>query len=349
VDVPRSPTFDLLKRLGWNDLFEASYVAVASEDSSPARVVGEEKGFYRLMFSPVGEPGLAEISGKFRHGAKERRDFPTVGDWVSATPARGAGSTAVIHQIVARQSCLTRKEAGESTREQLLAANVDTAFIMTSANQDMNPRRLERYLLLASDGGAEAVILLNKIDLTEHAPELAETLSRAAPGIAIHAISAKQGQGLEALAGYLALGRTSVLLGSSGVGKSTLTNRLLQREAMKTAEVRAHDDRGRHTTTSRHLFVLPQGGMLIDTPGLRELQLTEEQSEALQSSFADIEELARRCKFTNCQHAAEPGCRIQAAIASGELPRDRWESYLKLAGELGGGPGRARDKRGRRT
>jgi ribosome biogenesis GTPase len=319
--------------LGWTDRHEAAFREIAAEGWVPARVVGEERGFYRLLLTPDAEPVLAEISGKLRHAAATRRDYPAVGDWVAC---RLQGERGVIHRILPRATCLTRKEAGESSREQILATNVDTVFIVTSANQDLNPRRLERYLTIVREGGAQPAILLNKIDLVpDWKGHLAE-LTRISGGAPVLAISAKGAIGLEQLEPYLAPGLTCVLLGSSGVGKSTLTNRLLGREKLKTSEVRAHDDRGVHTTTSRYLLPLPKGGMIIDTPGLRELQLTQDQEEGLQASFAEIEELALRCKFSNCGHRTEPGCAIRAALESGALPEARWEAYLKLQGQIRG-------------
>ena len=333
------------KALGWTDLLAAAFREVKTAEASwePARVVGEERGYYRLLLSPEGEPILSEISGKMRHEATGRRDYPSVGDWVAC---RAEGSRAVIHQILPRSSVLARKEAGESTREQLLATNVDSVFIVTSANQDLNPRRTERYLTAASEGGTRAVILLNKIDLVPEWKTLEARLHAIAAGAPVVAISAKAGLGLEQLSAYFQEGLTSVLLGSSGVGKSTLTNRLLGREKQKTQEVRTHDDRGVHTTTARTLLMIPTGGMIIDTPGLRELHLTQDQEEGLQASFAEIDAAALKCRFSNCAHRTEPGCAIQAGLESGTIPKERWEAYLKLHGEVrGGGESRKKGKR----
>jgi ribosome biogenesis GTPase / thiamine phosphate phosphatase len=329
--------YESLRPLGWTQAYSLELLALegrpakAGEEWLPARVVGEERGFYRLLFDAAAPEVLAEISGKMRYEAIDRRHFPAVGDWVAARPV--PPDRAVIHALLPRRTIIARKEAGEGVGEQILATNVDTAFIVTSANQDLNVRRIERYLALISESGAKPAVLLTKVDLVPDADSIAVEIASLAPEVPVHPVSPKTGKGLSALSMYFREGQTAVLLGSSGVGKSTLTNRLLGQEKLKTAEVREHDDRGRHTTTSRYLLVLPGGGMIIDTPGLRELQLTSEQTEAIQASFHEIEDLMRHCKFSNCGHSSEPGCALRAALADGSLSEERWQSYLKLEAE----------------
>jgi len=272
-----------------------------------------------------------EIPGKWRKDAESRLDFPAVGDWVMAEPIRSDGRTH-IRQILPRRSCLVRKAAGTTEEPQVLCANVDIAFLVTSLNADLNSRRMERYLALVWDGGSQPVILLTKSDLVEDTAPILEELGRVAPGVDIHVLSAKTGQGLEAIHRYLAVGKTMVLLGSSGVGKSTLINKLLGREKLKTRETRESDDKGKHTTTARSLLRMPGGGLIIDTPGMRELHLWD-QDEGLQTLFSEVEEMGLECRFTNCQHLTEPDCAVRAAIASGALSQERFDSFLKLQRE----------------
>lgn len=330
-----------IEALGWGDYF-ARQLAANDDEAAwfPARVTGEERGFYRVQLD-LERWFLAEVSGKLRHDANRRRDFAAVGDWVlCAGRPEGEGSRLTIHRVLDRRTLLSRKNAGaadrKGEREQLLAANVDTAFVMTSLNGDLNLRRLERYLTLIYDGGAEPVVLLTKSDLisAEAAARALETARAGVPErVGVHAISARTGAGLEALAGYLSAGRTVVLLGSSGTGKSTLANRLLGREAQKTREIREDDDRGRHTTTSRSLLPLESGAMLIDTPGMREIQMLS-QEEGLAELYPDVAELILRCKFTDCAHESEPGCAVRAALEGGSLEAPRWRAYLKLEAEV---------------
>jgi len=347
--MPAASGSDLtrLGDLGWDDFFSRQLAPTDSTDFLPARVSGEERGFYRVQFEPD-HWFWAEVSGRLRHQAVARRDFAAVGDWVLCTgDLSNPDARLVIQRVLERRSLLVRKAAGEGegeappapgwagveAREQVLAANVDTAFLMTSLNHDFNPRRLDRYLTLILDGGARPVVLLTKSDLVVDASAAVDKVRAAAPGVAVHAISVPGEQGLEALADYLRAGQTIVLLGSSGVGKSTLVNRLLGREANKTQEIRAHDQRGRHTTTTRSLFRLESGAMLIDTPGMRELQMLDHEG-GLNTLYADVHERILRCKFTNCRHAAEPGCAVRAALDSGELARERWEAYLKIESQI---------------
>jgi ribosome biogenesis GTPase len=278
---------------------------------------------------------LAELAGRLRHQAGAQAALPAVGDWVRAVTGAPGTGRAVIHEVLPRRSRISRGAAGNPTEEQVLAANVDTAFIVTSLNLDLSLRRLERYVALARNGGVTPVILLNKADLCAD-PEAAVTeVAAATRGVAVHAMSAWLGQGLEALAPYLAPGKTCVLLGSSGTGKSTIVNYLLGAEALRVSPVGKSDDRGRHTTTHRELLRLPGGALLIDTPGLREIQLWNgDKDGGLEQAFDDIASLARACRFRDCQHGTEPGCAVKAAVAEGALEPGRLASHAKLQREL---------------
>jgi ribosome biogenesis GTPase len=253
-------------------------------------------------------------------------ELPAVGDWVAAAPLRDE-QKAVIEAVLPRRTAFTRSDPW-SDAEEVVAANVDTVLVVTAVGRDFNPRRLERYLAAAHESGADPVVLVNKADLEPDTAAVSQAQA-AAPGVPVHLVSAKAGTGLEQLAPYLVRGRTVALLGSSGVGKSTLANRLAGTD-LATAEVR-EDERGRHTTTRRQLVPLPGGGLLLDTPGLRELQLS---GADLDETFPEIAALAAECRFRNCSHTHEPGCAVRAAVEAGELPRERLESYVKLTAEL---------------
>lgn len=292
------------------------------------RILLQEKGLYRLI-SEKGEQS-AVISGKLRHDAKSASDFPAVGDFVLAD-CNNMQSHAVIHGILPRKSVFVRKAAGTAHTEQIVAANIDTVFICMSLNNDFNIRRLERYLSVAWDSGATPVIVLTKSDLCSDLAEYIHAASMAAVGSDIVVTSAIDKVGHLKLLPYIQNGKTVAFIGSSGVGKSTLINRLLGENRLKTNGLR-NDDKGRHTTTRRELFLLKQGGMVIDTPGMRELGLWDV-DEGLDKSFADIEELAARCKYRNCSHTNEPCCAIREAVFKGELSEERWFSYQKLKNE----------------
>lgn len=325
---PRTPL--TLEDLGWNESFAAAFEPHTRQGLVPARVIREGRGVYGVA---TGDGELsAAAAGRLWHG-EEGGGQPAVGDWVAVRLPTLPEEPALIRAILPRKSKFSRKAAGARTDEQVVASNVDTVFLMTGLDHDFNPRRIERYLAAAWESGANPVVILNKSDLDSTLEEHVLEVERVAMGVPVHAISAKQGRGIEALAPYLGQGQTVSVLGSSGVGKSTLINRLLGSDIQRTGSVRASDDRGRHTTTHRELFPLPGGGLILDTPGMRELQLWEA-DEGLGAAFADIEELAARCRFSDCRHGGEPGCAVEEAVASGELSPERLESWRKLQREL---------------
>jgi ribosome biogenesis GTPase / thiamine phosphate phosphatase len=318
-----------LKRLGWNSYFDTLWRAREELDGLPARVISQQRGLWRVAgdFAEC----WAEASGTLRASAEAGGDWPAVGDWVATEMLTGSGRP-LIHRVLPRRSKFVRKVAGRRLEEQVIAANVDTAFVVMALDGDFNVRRLERYLAQCWESGAKSIIVLNKADdCADVAARVAEIESIAA-GVPIFAMSARTGTGVDALDGFLASGRTIVLLGSSGVGKSTLVNHFLRRDAQAVQAVRASDSRGRHTTTSRELFALPGGALLIDTPGLRELQLWDATA-GVEQAFSDIEELAAQCKYGNCGHTSEPGCAVQGAIAEGRLDADRLENQRKIQRE----------------
>ncbi|HVL66983.1 MAG TPA: ribosome small subunit-dependent GTPase A [Vicinamibacterales bacterium] len=319
---------DRLVQYGWNDQFAAAFAAHAAAGRVPGRVVLEHTHIYRVA-TAEGEV-LARVAGRLRHRAAGRADFPAVGDWVALEPV--PGGDARIHAVLPRFSRFSRRAAGDVTEEQVVAANIDVVFLVGGLDGDFNPRRIERYLVVAWESGARPVVLLNKADLVPDAGRLVDEVRPLAPGVDVHAVSARMPETLDVVRSYLGVGRTAALLGSSGVGKSTIVNRLVGFDLLRTRDVRITDSRGRHTSTARQMVLLDSGGVLIDTPGMRELQLWES-GEALGDAFADVEQIAAGCRFRDCRHRQEPGCAVRAAVASGELPAFRLESYLKLAAE----------------
>jgi ribosome biogenesis GTPase / thiamine phosphate phosphatase len=300
----------------------------AAEGLIPARVAIEFNYLYRA-FATSGELQV-QHSGKLRH---EAETLSAVGDWVAVRPTPGE-ATGTIEAILPRRSKFSRKVAGELTQEQIVAANIDTVFIVMGLDGDYNLRRLERYLVLAYESGASPVVILNKSDVATHLAEDMDEIQALTVGIPVHAISAKANTGTEVVTNYLGIGRTGALLGSSGVGKSTIVNALLGEEKFKTRDVRAHDSRGRHTTRHRNLILLPDSrGLLIDTPGMRELQLWT-QGEGARETFEDILELAEGCHFTDCRHRDEPRCAVKQAVEEGKLEANRLEGFLKLQDEI---------------
>lgn len=284
---------------------------------------------YRIVME-IGEAD-AHITGHFLHQAEHSLMFPAVGDWV-VVESHGGKNPATIHHVLPRTSQFVRKAAGTSTEGQIVAANVDTVFLLSGLDGDFNLRRIERYLVAAWESRATPVVVLNKADVCSELDDVIGQVESVAIGVPIHPISAISGRGLEWLEPYLLPGKTVALMGSSGVGKSTLTNYLLGQKQQDIQEVRTDDSRGRHTTTHRQLFPLPSGALLIDSPGMRELQLWSDGS-GLQETFGEIEALAEGCKFHDCQHATEPGCAVKEAIALGTLDPRRFQSYQKLQRE----------------
>jgi len=315
-----------LDTYGWNPFFAEHFAPYASQGLAAGRICRDHQHLYRV-YTEQGE-AMANVAGRVRHRASGARQSPVVGDWV-ALRLLPRERRAVIQAVLPRASKFSRKVAGSVTEEQVVAANIDTIFLTQGLDDDFNLRRIERYVLLAWESGARPVVVLNKADLCDQVARLVREVEEIAPGVPVHATSARLEQGFDQLSTYLEPGRTVALLGSSGVGKSTLINRLLGRDLLRTRDVRSEHSRGRHTTTHRELVVLPSGALVIDTPGLRELQLWEVAA-ALGSAFPDIAALAGDCHFRDCRHEGEPRCAVRQAVADGALPSERLDSYLKL-------------------
>jgi ribosome biogenesis GTPase / thiamine phosphate phosphatase len=315
---------------GWSEFFEVNFRPYAEKEYTCGRVALEHKNSFRV-YTQFGEV-LAEISGKLRHEAVNRSDLPAVGDWVVIS-SRPEGDRVMIHAVLPRRTSFARKIAGSRTEEQIVGANIDTVFLVTSLNQDFSLRRIERYLITAWESGSNPIIILSKADLCDRLPDAIDEVHAIARGVPIYSISVVTGFGLQDIAQYFKRGQTVALLGSSGVGKSTLINHLAGVEQLKVQTVREHDDRGKHTTTHRELVLLPAGGLVLDTPGMRELQLWDS-DESLQLVFDDIEALAGRCFFSDCRHQDEPRCVIREALAAGTIDSERYQSYEKLQKEL---------------
>ena len=316
----------VLEAYGWSDAVAAAFGPFASSGFVPARVVAEDRGSY-LLAAPGGEV-RAGVGGRFRFDAGEDpAAFPAVGDWVALDSERG-----VIHAVLPRRTTFRRLAPGKRTLAQVVAANVDVVFVVTSLNQDLNLRRLERYLAVAWESGAEPVVLLSKADLAEDLVASVAQVERIAVGVRLVTVSAVDGRGLAAVRALITVGATVAFVGSSGVGKSTLVNALAGDDVAAVASIREDDARGRHKTTRRQLHRLPSGGLVLDTPGMRELAPWEADT-GLERSFADIEALAAMCRFSDCAHDGEPGCAVTAAIDDGDLARSRFDGWRKLERE----------------
>jgi ribosome biogenesis GTPase len=346
-----------LADLGWDDDMAARFEPFAAlRDVQPGRVLIEFNHIYRIAVGPAKaghydvrsvrlqpdipdvppQPDVHEIeatlAGRLKHQATSRAELPAVGDWVAVRIRDGEEGGAIVG-VVPRRTKFSRRMAGDVTGEQVVAANADVVFIVMALDGDFSLRRLERYLLMTRESGASPVILLTKPDMCDDpAARVAEVVTLASD-VPVHLLNPRAGEGLEPLAVYLTAGKTGALLGSSGVGKSTIINRLVGNESRKTLEVRAHDSTGRHATVHRELVRLPGGGLIIDTPGMRELQLWDV-GESMRETFDDVEALAAGCHFTDCRHRDEPRCAVKQAVADGALPQERYDSYHKLQQEM---------------
>jgi ribosome biogenesis GTPase len=336
---------DFLLKYGWDDFFaqQALRVELPGLERArlqPARIIGEERGLYRVQAWSSGldfnETSWAIISGKLQFAASERAAFPAVGDWV-LLESSSTGQRGTIHFIFQRKSTLHRKQVGSSADRQILSTNVDYVFITTSINDELNHRRIERYLSIARESDIIPVLLLTKADISGAGTSvIVSDIQEKFPGVQVYPISRDHFASADFLQEYLRPGKTVVVIGSSGVGKSTLVNFLIGEEQIKTQEIRDSDGRGRHTTTARSLYVSRFGGLVIDTPGMREMQLSDH-ADGLKNHFDDIEELASQCKFRDCKHGKEPGCAIQTALKNQTLDSGRWSNFLKLQAEVQAG------------
>jgi ribosome biogenesis GTPase len=320
----------VLRNYGWSDALQQQFASHAAEGLVPARVLVQQRGLYEIV-TDAGEL-TATLAGKLAHEA-DSGGYPVTGDWV-AVSARISEGKATIRHVLERSSVFTRRAAGPGMlRAQVVAANVDVTLLTASLNADLSLRRIERYLATAWESRADPVIVLTKADLCDEVDRLVADVESIAFGVPVHAVSAVTGEGLDAVRTLLAPGKTAVLLGSSGVGKSTLVNALAGKEVMVTKEILEEGARGRHTTTHRELVLLPNGSLILDTPGMRELGLWDADS-GVSTAFGEIEELAKQCRFHDCRHRTEPDCAVQAALAEGSLDAARWDAYGKLQREL---------------
>jgi len=326
-----------LDKLGWNSFFQDQFKEFDEKNLIPGRIFLIRKDQY-LVYSEQGEL-VAKISGKIHHDAQSKSEFPAVGDWVIIDFKPDEDFSSVL-TILPRQSSFSRKvssgrkrRSGGLTEEQVIAANIDTVFIVIGLDRDFNLRRIERYLTLVYDSGSSPVIVLNKSDICLDLDEKITEVESIAFGIPIHSVSAKQNEELDILLEYLPKGKTVALVGSSGVGKSTIINSLLGEERQEVKPISESVGKGQHTTTKRELIFMPSGGMIMDNPGMREIQLWADE-EGLKETFKDIEELAQNCRFNDCQHENEPNCAVKEAIEDGSLDNDRYNSYIKLKKEL---------------
>jgi ribosome biogenesis GTPase / thiamine phosphate phosphatase len=316
---------------GWDDDWAQRFAPWAERpDLEPARIVVEFNYLYRVH-AHDGELE-ATLAGRLKHHAESRGELPVVGDWIVLRRRPGDAQGAIV-AVLPRRSRFSRRAAGQVTDEQVVAANADVVFIVMSMDADFSVRRAERYLLMARESGATPVVLLTKPDLVPDPGQFVAEVAAVAAGAPIHVLSPRFNEGLDPVVAYLTPGRTAALLGSSGVGKTTIINRLVGADTRRTRDVREADSKGRHTTTNRELVILPSGGLIIDTPGMRELQLWDV-GDAVRGTFDDVEALAPACHFSDCRHQNEPRCAVKAAVAAGTLDASRLESYVRLQGEL---------------
>lgn len=330
---------DPLEYYGWNPAFMRAFEQYRSSNLSPARVAGTDRATWTIVTrNKTGndtETIRAVASGRFTHSISHPAEMPVTGDWVLID--RESSDQAVIHAVLPRTTKISRKAKGETAHdkveEQVLVANVDTAILIAAAGKDWNPRRIERYIALVREAGAFPVLVVTKADLIPDFDDLVQRTKAIAPGIPVFAVSSLTGIGMEQFSDYLLPGSTAVLIGSSGSGKSTLINTMAGRAMQRVQDIRADDHKGRHTTTSRTLFRLPSGALIIDTPGLREIQLWISE-EDVDAAFPEIEALTVQCRFRDCSHTNEPGCALREAMESGEVAADRVEAWRKLRREL---------------
>jgi ribosome biogenesis GTPase len=327
-----------LRELGWSDFFEAAFAPYRAKGWVPARLIRETPINFSAFLADDDAEEIEEIDavvgGKVWHDAPCDADLPAVGDWV-AIELGGENEDHVIRARLPRRTCFSRKMPGKSSEEQVIGANVDVVMVVTDAGPDFNPRRMERYFALIHRSGAKPVVLINKADLfpKEQNAEAAAEISALSPDADVHVTSALSGDGLQVLKSYLKEGVTMCVVGSSGVGKSTLVNQLYGDDWQWTSEVNEVTGKGRHTTTSRELVPLPSGGMLIDNPGMREIQMWTDEA-TLRESFSDVDALTSDCKFGDCKHQRDAGCAVRGAVEAGELDAGRYESYLRLDEEI---------------
>ena len=317
-----------LSDLGFGPFFSRQLESESIDTAIPARISAEHRGSYEV-WSQAGQ-GQAQLAGRLLQEL-DQEEFPGVGDWVTLKSQPGSGQTTIIERVLNRRTVFTRGAAGRETRGQVVAANVDIVFAVCGLDADYSVRRIERYLARIWAGGATPVVILNKADIREDAAALAAEVEERCPAVPVHLTSALHTRGLEEIRSLIGTGITTAFVGSSGAGKSTLINALLGEQRMATGEVRARDGRGRHTTSHRQLLLLPGGGLLLDTPGMRELQLVDDRG--IETVFADIEELSAQCRFRDCTHGSEPGCAVKRAVNEGRLAAERLDHYRKLGRE----------------